>query len=601
MMILKNLQGYNPMRIVRSLITAVIIILLPALIYSQGIQKLDIYKMVDVDSPVPDSIFLVDIIKWIQDTLFLGGGELSNPQYIGNAKGVGLFRDGDDIGFGDGLILSNGYVGTSIIDGGTNKDGHQAVPVHDSLGAYISTGGAGEVLLKDPDMDYIAGIINGTFPMKPDTAFDPSVIMFKFKPYYNSIHLTYVFASEEYEYIPDPGIFPPLPTDPNDVNFTGNSASDFMGVIIRRYPSEMMNINAIASLIGRDGTPSWMPVSVKYLLPTPIGYLLPNYSKSVIFDHYSIPMDIRPFAVIPDTLNPYPIKPCKNYWVKIAVADYPNGVVMGGYNLSHQINSAVFLKAYSLMSGDGLEWSVDGAVSNNDFASDTSLVEGGCSDFILKIHFSVLPRDSMPLLFKISNASLSEFIVEPPLIQDSLIMIPDSVMDYTLRISAINDGINEGTGGIENWFIRYQMDPCDVPTPPDTLGGSTAGYSGLIKVKVRDHNPFNDTTKIYGPTLPPPSSQYHCGGDVTVTIADILTGGIPPYTYFWTNPPGQLGGGANFTTTILDSPDYAYCTIKDRCSGIYRLFTGKDTVEIRSYLDGNGFPQYISALPERAY
>jgi gliding motility-associated-like protein len=186
---------------------------------------------------------------------------------------------------------------------------------------------------------------------------------------------------------------------------------------------------------------------------------------------------------------------------------------------------------------------------------------------------------------RIDNASLSDYTITPPLIQDSLIMIPDSVSEWPMTISAVDDGIPEGTNGIDKWFIRYQMDPCDVPIS-DTGGVGTGnmGYSGLFKVNVRDYNPFNDTTVIYGPTLPPPASQYHCGGDVTVTIADILTGGIPPYTYWWTNPP-QIAQGANFTTTIKDSPDYAYCTITDRCSGKPGYLAGKDTVEIRSHLD----------------
>jgi gliding motility-associated-like protein len=272
------------------------------------------------------------------------------------------------------------------------------------------------------------------------------------------------------------------------------------------------------------------------------------------------------------------------------VADYPNGLIQGGYNLSHQINSAVFLKAYSLMSGYGLEWTVESAIDNPDFVSDTSLVEGGCSNLNIVIKFNVLPRDTMFIRLRIDNASLSDYTITPPLVQDSLIMIPDSVMEWPMTITAIDDGIPEGTNGIDKWFIRYQMDPCDVPTS-DTGGWGTGnmGYTGLIKVNVRDYNPFNDTTVIYGPTLPPPSSQYHCGGDVTVTIADILTGGIPPYIYSWTNPP-QFAQGATFTTKIKDSPDYAYCTITDRCTGKPGYVAGKDTVEIRSYLTAVASP-----------
>ena len=73
-------------------------------------------------------------------------------------------------------------------------------------------------------------------------------------------------------------------------------------------------------------------------------------------------------------------------------------------------------------------------------------------------------------------------------------------------------------------------------------------------------------------------------------MADILTGGIPPYTYFWTNPPGQFATGEQFTTTIHESPDYAYCTIKDRCSDSTGYAPGKDTVVIYSHLDIQASP-----------
>jgi gliding motility-associated-like protein len=582
---LRKLKAYNPVRKPIKFITAVLIVLMPVFLYPQGGVKLDIYKLVNPDSPIPDSLFIDNIKKYINDTLFFGGGNLSNIQYYGNPKGVGLFRTGLDIGFSNGVILSNGWVGTATMDGGFNKNGHQALPGLDSLGPSVQIPD-GPPALRDIDMDFIAGLISAP-PIRPDTGADPSVITFKFMPYYNSIHLTYVFASEEYKWEQPP--FPPPSPDPQDVDLTGNAVSDFMGIMVKKYPSEM-SLNNIASLIGRDATPSWVPISVKYLNQTsPPGYYVPNYDKSVIFDGMTIPFDIFPFRVYPED-----IIPCRNYWIKIGVADYPNDIVQGGYNLSHQINSAVFLKAYSLMSGSGLEWTFEGAIDNPDFASDSLLIEGGCSNLNLVIKFNIPPSDTMFLRMRIDNAEPGTYTITPPLLQDSLIMIPDSlnglpVMEYPMTITALDDGILEGT---EPWYIRYTLNPCDVPTVDTTgIGQAIAGYSGLIKVKVRDYYPFNDTTVSYGPNLPPPASQYHCGGDVTVTIADILTGGIPPFSYQWTNPPGQFGSGTQFTTTIQDSPDYAYCTITDRCTGKKPTYVaGKDTVVIYSKLTVEAFP-----------
>jgi gliding motility-associated-like protein len=529
--------------------------------------------MIDVDSPLPDSVFMIDIYKYIEDTLFFGGAKLSNPVYYGNIKGVGLFRDGEDLGIPMGMIISNGYVGTTVIvDGGDNKTGAQALPMHDSLGPYRAEPN-GPPALKDSDMDWLAGMFTPEDP-KPDTAVDPSYIMFKFKPYYNSIKLEYVFASEEYKY--EQPAFPPPPPPPVDVDLTGADVSDFMAILIKKFPSEQ-NYDMIASMIGQDGDPSWMPVCVKTLNhTTPPGYYQPNYDRSFIFDGASMPRPIFPFVN-----SGGDVVPCATYWIKIAVADYPNGIVVQGYNLSHQINSAVFLKAYSLMSGYGLEWEVESAITNNDFAADTLLVEGGCSDIVVTIRFNTMPRDTTFLRMRIDNAIPSEYIITPPLLQDSLIMIPDSIQEYNLTITAIDDNVNEGTNGKEPWYIRYTLDPCDVPTPDTSgMGQAIAGYSGLIKAYVQDYNPYVNTSKTYGPN---PANIYHCGADITVSITDILEGGIPPYTYSWSNPP-QIGNNETFTTKIQDSPDYAICTIFDRCTGLPGYVAGKDTAIILSQL-----------------
>jgi gliding motility-associated-like protein len=570
---LKHLRSYNPRILVRRFCLAVITVLLPTLLFSQGGQQLNIYKMVNPDSPVPDSIFLTEIINYIKDTLFFGGGQLSNPQYIGNSRGVGLFKDGIDIGFSNGMIISNGWVGTTtVVDGGDNKTGAQALPMYDSLGPYIQLPN-GPPPLRDSDMDWLSGFFTPSDP-KPDTAVDPSYIIFKFKPYYSTIELEYAFASEEYKYQQPP--FPPPPPPPIDVDQTGADVSDFMAIFIKKYPSEQ-NYDMIASMIGQDGTPSWVPVCVKTLNhTTPPGYYQPNYDRSFIFDGASTPRPMFPFVN-----SGGDVVPCKTYWIKVAVADYPNGIVAQGYNLSHQINSAVFLKAFSLMSDYGLEWTVESAITNNDFLADSALVEGGCSDISVTIKFNTMPRDTTFLRMRIDNATAGEYIITPPLLQDSLIMIPDSIMEYTLNITAVDDNTNEGVNGKEPWYIRYTLDPCDVPTQDTSgIGQAIAGYTGLIKAYVLDYNPYVNTSKTYGPN---PANIYHCGADITVSISDILQGGIPPVTYSWSNPP-QIGNTETFTTTIGSSPDYAICKIFDRCTGLPGYVFGQDTAIIKSTL-----------------
>jgi gliding motility-associated-like protein len=586
---------------IRKLFIIALIGLLPTLLSAQSTQMMEIYKYMEVNSgppPTPgeDSLFVADIIKYIKDTLFLGGGEISNIQYYGNTKGVGLFRDGGHIGFSDGLILSNGYVMTTKMNNGLNKTGAQSLPDYDFLGQYYKQGGPDlppDYYLQDDDMDYIAGYITSG-ELKADTALDPSIISFKFKPYYNSIKLKYVFASEEYKYLQDPA-FPPV-DPPVDFDLTGTPGCDFLGILVKRTPGEM-GPNNVASLIGIGGPPFWRPVTVYTLSHTkvPPGYFAPNYptdNKSFIFDGATIVMPIFPFHV-----DPMEITPCRNYWVKIGVADYPNKLEVGGYDLSYQMNSAVFLKAYSLMSGYGMQWAFESGVDNPEFANDSSLVEGGCSNLNVTIKFNIKPFnwDTTYILMKIVNADLSEFTITPPLVNDSVIIIyPEQIdpelKEYNMTISAIDDGIDEGTNGIEIWDIRYQMDPCDIPTLDSTgIGQYFDGYTGEIKVRVRDYNPFVNTVKIYGPDLPPPASQYHCGNDITVNITDVIQGGIPPYSFSWSNPP-QINNTEQFTTTIRESPDYAYVTVFDRCTGKPGYISGKDTVVIYSKLEVEAFP-----------
>lgn len=563
---------------------------LPKSCFAQTTPEIIIYH-------APDEQFL----QYIQDSLLFGGGVVSNPQYFGRENGRDLFMQGNDIGFDRGLVLCNGWVyGTTTYDGGDNKNGHQTRPFSpetpnvpcDSLGPYIALP---PDQLKDADMDWVLGYLLSPGNPKPDTAVDPSVIMFKFKPYYNYIKMSYVFASEEYQFNPGPGGPGGGGGDPNDLDFTGADMADFMAIILKQSPGQQINPAMIISNVGSDagpGGPPKVPVCVKTVNQSSgSDYYISNIDQKLIYDGFTEPLITTP-------LNDVwvPVLPCVTYWIKVGVADYRNGMVVTyqgqDIDLSYLVNSSVFLKAFGLISGDGLEWTLDYSFDNNDFVADTGIVEGGCSNLILTLKTNgVVPRDSVFVRLRVDAATAGEYTITPPLFMDSLMVIPDSVTEVNYILSAIDDGINEGTGGIEKWNIRYQMDPCDVPRPDSSgFGTGNQGYTGEIRVNVFDYNPYNNATKSYGPT---PSNIFHCGNDVTVTVSDVSTGGIPPYNYVWSHPAvPQIGTGINFTTPISDSPDYVYCTITDRCSGRPGYSAGKDTVIIYSQLDVQASPDF---------
>ena len=558
-------QGHFPEMLAFKLSIVFLPVLIAFQLSAQTTPQMQIYHVADEQ-----------FLQYIQDSLLFGGGELSQPQMYGRTDGRDIFLNGYDIGIQKGIILSNGWVMSTInIDGGDNKNGHQTNPERDSLGPYIDL-----EPLRDADMDWMSGYLQQLG--KSDTAVDPTTIMFKFKPYYNTIKFDYVFASEEYQFDPGPGGPGGGGGDPNDIDLTGEPMSDFMAIFCKRTPGEQTP-SMIVSIIGTDwgpGQPNKAPVCVKFVNHESLDYAyVSNLDRNVIFDGLTVPLTIDV------TSMQVPVNPCQTYWIKAGVADFPNGISMQGYNLNHLANSALFLEQFSLMSGYGLEWTVDYALET-EFQVDTAVVEGGCSKVIITVKPNVMPLDTFYVRLRIDGAIAGEYTVEPPLLQDSLMVIPDSTMEVNYTITALDDGILEGTGGTgkEKWNIRYQMDPCDVPMADTTgFGTNNQGYTGLIRVNVLDYYPYNNAKKTYGPI---PSSIFRCGNNVTVTVTDVSQGGIPPYYYVWSHPAvPQLGTGENFTTPISDSPDYVYCTITDRCSGKPGYIAGSDTVVIYSQLD----------------
>ncbi len=80
--------------------------------FSQGNPRIKIFHL-------NDERFL----EYVRDSLFAGGGQMTEIEYRGMTDGRDIFKFGADIGLTEGIILSNGYVNTTVMDGGNNKHG----------------------------------------------------------------------------------------------------------------------------------------------------------------------------------------------------------------------------------------------------------------------------------------------------------------------------------------------------------------------------------------------------------------------------------------------------------------------------------------------
>lgn len=494
-----------------------------------------------------------------------GGGfdTIYSINYTGNMNGIGIFEHGQFLGFSKGIILSSGNVMNAM---GINPNGASYKEDDQLLDTLFGQG-------NDPDLARLLGQMNGSD--KPIPVADASVLTFYARPYSDKITMWFVFASEEY---------PHYQTELGKPDFIGvdSAKQDVMGIWLWSNPND----KKLISRFQPGGPGVWYPISMKYVNRNTYGgvYYVENPPNPPFTPVYSTEFDgfSVPFIA---TNQDFEVVPCVTYGIKIAVADYYYNGEQAGNPFANFFNTAIFLEEGSLVGGSGLEWSLSFQNDNNDFGPK-EIVEGGCAKMVITLRKTVETLDTLKVRFKVVNADPGEYTITPAPVNDTMLWITrlDTIMHYTLE--AHFDGIPEGTGGIERWYFKYQEDLCDVPGTG--WGGSHQGYSGVDTIFVYDYMAFNNANKSYGPN---PSNIYFCGNTVPVTITDVLQGGIPPYSYTWTNPP-QISTGAVFNTVINGSPDYAYCTVTDRCTGLPGYLSGHDTVTIYSTLEVQASPDF---------
>ncbi len=487
---------------------------------------------------------------YVEDTLYGDGGRIKFSSYKGGWDGIGGFVNGDELGMSRGLIISNGWVERAEGPNNIGADYHE----RDYLGGN-----------QDDDLNMLLAQIVNPGTHEPDSAVDASVLEFEFMPFYDKMQITYLFASEEYFYHNTP--------PKQDVDMSDSVKSDVMGIYLWYNPNNKQLLNRVGE--------AQHPVLVKYINDNSPGgpwydYLyIPNEKTLQKPNGYMTQYDgfTRVITEVRD------VQPCRNYKIKIAIADNP--ILMPGPSgepIGPFINSSVFIEEGSIISGDGwtwgLEWDVEGVSDNPDFEPN-EIVEGGCSNMIIKVSKTIVTPDTVWVAYKMQNGGDGEYTINPPPLNDSLFFIPPDSLEMIYVLTAVNDGTNEGE--YESWTLRYQTDPCDFDQP-GPIGSQ--GLTGEVPIKVYERPPISEGNKSYGPV---PSNIYFCGNEVTVNVNDILEGGIEPYTQFWQSTAAS-GFGPEFNVPISASPEVVVCTIKDRCSDFDGYNTAQDTVFIYSQL-----------------
>lgn len=207
--------------------------------------------------------------------------------------------------------------------------------------------------------------------------------------------------------------------------------------------------------------------------------------------------------------------PCETYHIRFVVADVAD----------RYYDSAVFLEAES--------FNIGGTVLLNAEAKETNKATEGCEDafFVFKRGEQENLNKALTVQFKVTDESTAiEGIDFEPLPRQ--VTIPAGKMHARLPVKVINDGIDEPD---EKIVIELDI-PC-------------ACYSGNATMLLTD-----------SPPLVVELADKQVCRNSTTTLRPEINGGVPPYTYRWSNgaltPQIEISPGLSIVYTV---------TISDQC------------------------------------
>ena len=497
-------------------------------------------------------------LQSIVNSLVGSGVTYSSVKYTGATTARGSFNGvKSNIGLKGGIIISTGAIDSATGPNHTPSDG--------SCALYNS--GTNFGLSGDADLDSIAGA-QGTV--------DAAVLEFDFVPQSSPISFNYVFASNEYpcfvcSHFND--IFAFLITGPNPVSGQPAYMKKNIAIIPSSNPPTYVAINSVNSGIPGPGSSSTDCTSLKYsqdYIDNGNGST-PKQDSTVAYHGFTTPF-IATIKVVP----------CRNYHIKLAIADWGDG----GYD------SAVLLQASSF-SSSALQ--VTSTYTNS--AIDSAAVKG-------------------------CNNAVVTFTLPKPALQDTNII-------YTIGGTAENGKDYKqlsGTIFIQKGQTTSSFTLVPIPYKPgfNHQGALTFTYRVTLSSCHTQTFTVNILEHDFKASISPSSPDSICVNKTqTFTVTGLNSHG---YSYKWNNDSTYTSFSVtndNMTNSIVDTTffvtvtDYQKCNIIDTLN-VYKIpdvsklftispdsgftpltvnfkYTGTDNA---TWIFGDDTPSALSKLPE---
>ena len=410
---------------------------------------------------------------------------------------------------GAGITVTNvTYTGDSLARGSFN-------------GSSTNIGFANGIMLSSGVIDSARGgndspsttTIFGTSSADPDLAGiasssvnDAAILEFDFVPVSDSIKFKYVFGSEEYMEFVNSGfndVFGFFISGPNPGggNYVGQNIALVPGTTTPvTIDNVNLNLNGLYYFDNGNGLST--------------GGTAPN-GLTIEYDGFTTPLTAKAWVTCGQT-----------YHIKIAIADigdgaYDSGVFLQGGSFSSQAVNIIPQISYG-------------------GPNDTTLYEGcgtACIYFVRTSNLTHADTINVVITGTATNGvDYNTGTVGVPIPTQLIFAIGQDSISYC--INAVADGITEG---MESVTLSINMTgPCQSTNTTATL-------------YINEYPPMTVTTR--DTTL--------CNQGGTVTLNALVTGGVEPYTYIWTNGAASV---ASPTVTVAATTSFIV-TVNDACTG----------------------------------
>ncbi len=419
----------------------------------------------------------------LAQTIAGNGVTVSNATINCDPLGAGTFSySGSNLGLTNGIILTTGYASDASNPGST----------------FVSESPVNS--FNDPDLTTIAsGSLN-----------DVCLIAFDFVPICNSLSLTFVFGSEEYPAFVNSSFndaFGIFLTGPNPGG--GTYTSKNIGVLPNNTAVSINNVNA--------GTNS--------------AYFHNNYTtpnNDVVYDGYTIPVTSVTSVV-----------PCSTYHIKFAIADvgdesYDSGVFIQGNSLNCTNTPTVTPTATGATCGTLGSASV--TVTNYTGTPTYQWLPGGATTASIN---NLTPGTYTCLVGLQTGCGINTNTVTA--------IVTSSGASFSYTPTSVNPSCNNGTNGSVGVAVSGGTAPYTytwTTSPVQNTATAPNLPAGTYVVNVTDNTGCIGSTTI---TLTNPAvmvatvttTPTTCTASIGTAGANVVSGGVSPYTYMWNTSPVQ--------------------------------------------------------------